>query len=273
MEQVTKPVMVDMATLIKYEIKRTGKGLLATAFLPFISLLAFTGISLIRVDALRIIGLTIGVISAIAIAGATFVYLVFDYWRSGYGATAYLTHSMPVSGGKIFWAKLIWSSLAYLLTLALTFGGALIIAAGVCHNMGIPFETMWNTIFHAPDGIPNLMVAMAIIYLIISVVYGLVFFYFSISIGFESRLQRFGKGGPVLVGIVLYIIAQVIGLASLLLPIGIQTNDDYKILRYTAFNIPDGVSYMPIGMYLVPALMLVALTWRTWRSWQSKISM
>lgn len=33
MEQVTKPVMVDMATLLKYEAKRTSKGLFLTAIL------------------------------------------------------------------------------------------------------------------------------------------------------------------------------------------------------------------------------------------------
>ncbi len=273
MEQVTKPVMVDMATLLKYEAKRTSKGLFLTAILPLIGLACFTGISVIPLDAVRVLGLTMSVLCFVGILVMPFIYLVFDYWRCGYGATAYLTHSMPVAGGKIFLTKLFWSSITYLLALALAFGGGVIILLGISHNLGIPFKTIWDQIFHNTNSLPGWIIVAAILYLVASVAYGLAFFYFSISLGFESWMQRFGKGGPVIVGIVLYVATQLIGLAALLIPVGLQTYPDFKPTNFDIFNMPDGAAFMPLGVYIIPFLMLAVLTWRTWRSWQSKISM
>lgn len=275
MEQVNiKPITVDMATLLKYEASRTIKPLMIAVLIPLLAVFTLTAVSFVPAQSVKAISLTLTTLGVAAGAILPFVFLIFDYWRSGYGANAYLTHTMPVAGGKIFWAKLIWSTLAYLVSLAVFIGEVFIMLFQISRNVGMSYSSLLKDIFTAAEEAPNWILFFGVTYGFIYVVMSLVTLFFSISVGFESRMQRFGKAGPVIIGVALYVIYQIVSFIFLFIPFGFEISSD---LHFNSSNIFVGVegpnNYLPIGILIPPLLFVIVLTWRTWVSWQKKISL
>lgn len=274
MEQVNiKPITVDMATLLKYEASRTIKPLMIAALIPLLAVFTLTAVSFVPAQPVKTISLTLTTLGVAAGAILPFVFLIFDYWRSSYGANAYLTHTMPVAGGKIFWAKLTWSTLAYLVSLAVFIGEVFIMLFQIARNVGMSYSGLLKDIFTAAEDAPNWILFFGVTHGFIYVVMSLVTLFFSISVGFESRMQRFGKAGPVIIGVALYVIYQIVNFVFLLIPFGFEISSD---LHFNSINIfvegPSG-NYFPIGILIPPLLFVIGLTWRTWVSWQKKISL
>lgn len=271
------------ATLLKHEWLRTRSMLGAIAGIAVVlaalgSLLAATRWPLISTIGAYAVTVTIaGLVPAVQLA------LAADYWRSSYGRTGYFTQTLPVSGPTIFRAKLLWAwtatlgaIVAVLVLGALAWPGT---ARGMGHaelNPFVAFADFWSGILETAavwQVIVGLIIALALGVLIWPVQY-----YFAVSIGSEEPLNRLGAGGPVLMWLAVYVAAQVVALAGLLVvPLGIGATDGglgivgYAPLSELTSGNPEDV--MPLG--IIPALALVAALclWRTVCSWRSRVSL
>ena len=108
--------------------------------------------------------------------------------------------------------------------------------------------------------------------------------YFAATLGSGRVLGRFGIGGPVIVYVAMYMIAQAVMFAGILLiPFGLEfvpgnggTTVDYNLVNYNVLN--DMLSAapsqtMPLGFLpVLLVVLLVSVVWST-RIWNRKVAL
>lgn len=273
-----------MATLLIHEWKRARKPLfVATGIAALMTTVgaaaAATGWPLVSL---------LGSIFAIAITAAFVpavqVLLAVDYWLSSYWRTGYFTQTLPVKGGTIFGAKLLFGSAVTLIGLLLTLVLAAIAWAGQAIMVGEnpnPFHAaaqIWSQVVELAS---PAVVVVALGLLLLSYVAWLVQMYFSVSIGSESRFNRMGLGGPILVFVCLYMVVQILLAVSILtVPLGIgPVADGLGFMRIDLLGevladpTSSGGDILPLG-FIPPLVLVTALClWRTARSWNRHVSL
>ncbi|MCT1640917.1 hypothetical protein [Dietzia cinnamea] len=230
------------------------------------------------------LGLAAGMLAAVIAVPAVQLTLAADYWRSGYGRTGYFTHSLPVRGSRIYWAKLAWAMLASLAAIVLTVVLALLAwwangrRSGGSSPSWSTLTAAWSTV---TDVTPGWMVAAGIALVFGSVLVWPVQYYFSISIGHERRLAGLGAGGPVVVFVLLYVATQALSLLGMLVfPIGVGEADGetlgivrFDLLSEMAAGAAASNNVMPIGFVIALVGLSVFCLWRTARSWNHKVAL
>lgn len=221
------------------------------------------------------LGFLIGVITIAVLAPALQLLLVADFWRSSYSRTGYFTHSLPIRGGKIYAAKLLWAfavtlaGLVVSLALLAAFWPAAASLSGIEANPFTVAGHLWAQLTAVAP--PSLVIGMGLLFLAMYLIWP-VQYYFAVSIGSEGRLNRLGLGGPVLVFVGLYMASQVILLLSMLaIPVGLDMASDR--LALVPFNFLTDTDVMPLGMFPVLLLIAVLCLVRTVWSWNRKISL
>ena len=285
METTTrKTTTATTTTLLKHEWLHT-RGQLAT-LLGLIALIGVVG-GLLGASGwplLSELGLFGAVIAAALAVPAVQLTLTADYWRSGYGRTGYFTHSIPVRGSRIFWAKLAWVMLASLaaivLTLALTLLAWWAIAqrsAGPAASWSMVTEA-WSTVTAAA---PAWIIAAGIVVLLASVLVWPVYYFFSVSVGHERRWAGLGAGGPVVVFVMVYLATQVLALlAMIVLPVGVGRTGG-EMLGLVRFDMISELTagaaasndVMPIGFVASLVALAGFCLWRTARSWNRNVAL
>ena len=107
---------------------------------------------------------------------------------------------------------------------------------------------------------------------------GIVQYYFAASIGSETRLNRFGIGGPIPVMVGLYLFMQLVLFLGILTgPIGLEaTSGGVRLGSFNFFELmTSGQSSETILLGFVPVLLAVtaALMWRMVISWERRVSL
>ncbi len=269
-------------TLLKHEWLRT-RGLVGIVA-GIAALIALCGATMVALDlpGLAALGEIIVIASIILFIPATQLALAFDFWNSSFGRTGYLTQTLPVRGGIILRAKVLWQFLVSvaLLPVAVALWVMLLTAgniqAGVSANPWPQVQETWRTITAAAT--PS-VTAVVVFILLALLVFPTVQFVFSASVGSERTFQRFGPGGPVLVYVLTYLAIQALSMVFMIaIPYGLGTGSDGRLevvqTDFAAIFSDDasgGVT--PIGFLVAFALASVVLMWRTVRSWNSKISL
>lgn len=269
-------------TLIRHEILRTRKWLAiifgAATLLTLVgTLIAYTPWKIVQV-----LGLLLAVVAVGAFLYVVQVALAFDYWRSSYSRTGYFTQAIPAKGSAIYGAKLLWGSIATVVALLWTV--LLIVPVVFAGAHATEEELTWvrfvdglKTGFAAaPAGVWTLLV-LAVIVLAVG---GLAQFYFAASIGSESRINRLGIGGPILVYFGLYLILQVLLFVGIVaIPFGLLVSSGGNGLELVSVDFLDQIAtgansdVVPIGFLPVLLLTMGLLIWRTVVSWNRKISL
>ncbi|ROR71863.1 hypothetical protein EDD31_0201 [Bogoriella caseilytica] len=271
-----------MATLLKHEWRGT-RALLGTV-MAAATLLAGAGTLLAATGwpVLTGFGTFIALVGVISPVPVLQIALVVLYWRSSYSKTGYFTHSIPVRGGTIYAAKLLWTAvvsvvgvlLSFVLGLAFWPVGAATVGAE--RNPFTMLGDMWSAVTSAAS--PGLLIAGLLLALGLLMMSPIQLF-FAASVGAESPLNRWGLAGPLLVYVGLYVVFQIVVFAGLLLiPWGFAGADGQ--LSMVTFNVIEEVragsgnsDVMPLGF--LPPLFLVTLAclWRTVVSWNRKVSL
>lgn len=272
-----------MLTLLKHEWMRTRSLLGTVVGLAALTALLATLLAATGWPLLSTLGIGVATIVIFALAPVLQVALTADYWRSSYSRTGYFTHSLPLRGATIYTAKLLWAATVTLAALAATavLGGIFWWGAagqlGVEPNPFIALGNAWALVNEAAS--PGMVVAVALALLALYLAWPIQY-YFAVSVGNESRLNRFGLGGPVLAFVGVYMVTQVASMLGMLaLPLGLGMREGQ--LSLTTFNFISemsadaGVSneVMPLG-FLPPLIVIAALClWRTVHSWNRRVAL
>lgn len=272
-------------TLLKHEWIRT-RGTLGTLF-GIVALVGVLG-SLLGITGwplLSVLGSLLGFLAVFILVPATQLLLAADYWKSGYGRTGYFTHSIPVRGSTIYWAKLAWAMLASLAALVLTVVLGLVAWWAFAQQSGMINAPSFSAVGEWWQWItavtPAWMIVAGALLMLASFLAWPIYYYFSVSIGHESRLSGLGAAAPVVVFVAVYIGIQILSLLAMVaIPVGIGMVDGDS-LGFVSFNLVSELSVganasddvMPIGFLVSMGLILVFCLWRTARSWNHKVAM
>lgn len=266
-----------MRTLTKHEFIRT-RGLIA-AVIGIATLTWALGVGMILSgwDALLMFGGMLALFAPMGMIAAMELALAIDYNRSSYGLTGYLTQSLPIRSRTVFAAKLLWTLLVSVVTVALAFAYVYI---------------AWKVTQHASGGIfpdpgtdelvsrlnPGSLVLVVVIFGGMLVSY-MAHFLFASSWGNEERLARFGAGGPVVAYVILYVLMQilmVIAIITVPLGFGMDAAGNVGLIGYNFMgDLFSGASPTAVPVGFLPIVIVVALlcVWRTAVSWEKKTNL
>lgn len=273
-----------MTTLLTHEWKRTRTPLLAATGIAVLmtalgSVTAATGWPVVS-----LLGSFLAIAVTVLYVPVIQVLFAVDYWQSSYSRTGYFTQTLPVRGGTIFGAKLLFGITVTIVGLLVTLVLAAIAWAGQATMAGEnanPFSAagqVWSLIV---DVASPTVIVLGIALLLFSYGTWLIQMLFSASIGGESRFNRLGLAGPVVVFIGVYVVMQILLFISILVvPLGIgPVVDGLGIIRIDLLGevlsdpASSGGDVMPLGF--IPPLVLITgyCLWRTARSWNRKVSL
>ncbi|MDN5763525.1 MAG: hypothetical protein L0H41_14580 [Microlunatus sp.] len=270
-----------VGTLIKHEFLRTRRWLgvvfgIVTLVTLVGALTAWTGWPLISQLGVGLSFIGVGAFLMIVQVG-----LAWDYWRSSYSKTGYFTQSLPVKGATIYWSKLLWGCAVTMAAIVWNLVLALVAYLGTAGSLGVadPLRQLRETlglIFDVASPLTVLGIAVGIVILFLG---GLAQYYFAASIGSESRMNRLGIGGPVLVWLGLYMVMQVLlflGIIAVPVALGIGPDGGLAVVSMNfleAMVHNQNADAMPLGFVPVLPLVTAALIWRTVVSWNAKVSL
>lgn len=273
-----------MTTLLIHEWKRARKPLLVATGIAALMTTVGASAAATGWPLVSLLGSILAVAITAAYVPAVQVLLAVDFWLSSYSRTGYFTQTLPVKGGTIFGAKLLFGAAVTLVGLLVTLVFAAITWAGQAIMTGEnanPLHAATRIWSQVVDIASPAVIAVALGLLLLYYIAWLVQLYFSVSIGSESRFNRMGLGGPILVFICLYVAAQILlAVGVLLVPLGIgPVADGLGFMRIDLLGevIADptssGGDILPLG-FIPPLVLVTALClWRTARSWNRHVSL
>lgn len=276
-------------TLLKHEFIRT-RSLLGQYFaLATLVVLAGTLLAFFNWPVLGPLGAIVSVLTIVSLVPVLHLLLGWDYWRSSYRGSGYLTHSIPVRGSRIFWTKLLWAVIVTLVALAVCVLLAAILWPAVARNPDFASDV-------GPNPSPNLFVVIGelwalatqfiptgLLVTLLIAAFALILvapieYFFAASVGSESRFAKLGAGGPFLVFVLMYVATQALMFASFFaIPFGLGPTENGKLgiihIDTTAAMEADQLNAAPLGFFVSMVLMCAFCLWRTHRSWNEKVSL
>lgn len=238
------------ATFFKHELRRTVKplGLLFGITLALALSAAALGSFVHEIVFFILLILVLG--------GYAFlfqIYLAVDFYRSTYGQGAILTHTLPVSGRRIYWTRLLWKIIE---TIVATFVGMLILVialffGGALSNFNMQeFGAFWAELVTAAPPLLWFVVAVTAFGIISTPVTML----FVVVVGSGAWARRLGAAGPVITYIIYYVVAQIIGFAALFLPPSLNVDTMTVVweamLSGAFFDSGPADNLIPLGIYI-----------------------
>lgn len=271
--------------LLKHEYLRTRNPILITYGIGILLCLAAALFGAWDIPILSGLFTTFAVATVVLIVPVTQLMLALDHYHSSFGREAYLTHSLPIRGGTIYTAKLVWAVIVTVVTTALAIGLAALVWPVVVDGQSEMPATLWEgaqalwTALTAalPTWVLLLMVAGAVC-MLLSIP---VMLYFAIARGSESRLRQLGIGGIAVAFVALYVVQQIVyTLAIFGVPWGIVAGgpdgreaEVVPMNFWTALWSNTSPDAFPLGILPVTLVMVVVVVWLTHRSWEKKISL
>lgn len=181
-------------------------------------------------------GAIAGVLAAVlafVLPFAVMLGLGVDFYRSCYGRTGYLTAALPVRGSTIFWVKLAY---AYLVTfVAIAVGvlfGVIAVVSLTTMDPGVSFADGWAEVGQILEVAGQLPLWMKVGLALIIVCYplsGLAQYWFAVTVGSESWINKLGLGGVVLMWFAYYIGAQVLAVIALFIPPYLNLSNPHQV--------------------------------------------
>lgn len=229
-----------IAKLIKYDFNALKKPIGLTWIISLgVTILFSLGIHFLP-PGLAVTSLLFSILVLVAASIILTIIQVIHYYRSMYGKTGYFTWSLPANNRELFWAKTIFNLSAILASSLLV---CLCIALNVFALKSATYEG-FSYAFEAIKQIeiPGTLLGISALYIIWESFIYVFSFQFIITAGNRSPfLDRLGKiGGPIIVGIILYIVMQILNLLSLLIPgiltINTRTNLSFSLIWESTFS-------------------------------------
>lgn len=268
-----------VTTLIQHEALRTRSWLavvfgVATLLTLVGTLMAYTPWAFIQM-----LGVILSFVAVFAFLFVVQLGLAYDYWRSSYSKTGYFTQSLPVKGSTIYGAKLVWGCIVTVVALVwnLVLVVPALFGASNVFGLGITFQRIFDELGSMFSAAPLwVWIALTVVFLVL-LWGGLAQYYFAASIGSESRMNRLGIGGPILVWFVVYLVMQVLLFVGIVaIPLGLTATADGSGLEIVSANFLDLMTepdIMPLGFLPVLFVVSAVLIWRSVVSWNKKVSL
>lgn len=270
--------------LLKHEFLRTWKPIAIAAGACTLIVLAAVMFINLHIPFLSELLFALAFIAVIVLVPGTQVMLAIDHYRTSFGKQAYLTHSLPVAGGKIHTAKFLWACLVSFVMAAV----ALVLLSALwptlaAEDPGLP-ATLWAGLDTVRAAITQLWplwlqiaVSLTAAIMLIAIPTAV---YCALAVGSEARLRRFGMGGVVLAFVALYVVQQIVyAIAIFAVPWGIGLTAESGMAQVIPVNYLTAATSdadpqaFPLGIFAAAVILFVAMVWRTHHSWQRKISL
>lgn len=275
------------STLFRYEWLRTRSLLAIVTGMAALAILLCTALIAVDWTVFSTLAAGIGIMIVMGFTPVMQIVLAVDYWRSSYGASSYLTQTIPVKGGRIFVVKMLWAAIVTTVSLVVTVVLACVLWAGFAAGneqvvgLGEMFRELRAAL--ADSDMPAWLIVGVLVGGYLATLVAPVQYYFSISVGKERWLQTLGAGGPVLVFFLLGMVSQVVALIGLFaIPVGLHgdgsgwTLGRYSLLDDIAVDpgaVEVNVAEIPLG-FIIPMVILTLLClWRTAYSWNRKVEL
>ncbi|MDO5673001.1 MAG: hypothetical protein Q4G30_09150 [Actinomycetaceae bacterium] len=204
-----------------------------------------------------------GIFVPVILVTAVFAYLIWRYYTTMFGRRGYLTHVLPVSGARIYWAKILYITAWMLVVLGVAIASWL-----VFFRVSLS-QDMWASLkqeFIASFGSLHKGVLIGIIVVAVLMSFGQSILYWTtgLTLGNAPQLSRFGHyAGMVISLVALYVIGQVVAVVGLFavpvslrieVPIGLEFG--YRFLQFV--NERGAVPLVPFG-FIVTELLFYAV--------------
>lgn len=267
--------------VLKNEFKSTGLVYLALA--AGVNIVCCISVLLIELNLPTITALftMFAVIAPFVYFIGVSLYMLVDYYRTMYGRQAYLTHCLPVSGAKLYWAKVTYYYLHLLIA-------SIITVVSFCYTLNFLWPNGWDEIVYSIRGVIDHIgygwfIGLSLGFLLIELATHVIVGTFVISAARSAKLNHMSPFASILLCIFLsYLAFQVISLVGLFtIPVGItyyeSTGLDFVIDFSLVQNIFSPSYYdiqsMPFGFMVSTVIALVIVGWVTTRMVSRKISL
>lgn len=269
-----------IATLFKHEFKRTGRWLGLIALLMMLVVGVFLAGAFLLPSPLNSVVAFFGLIVALGAPMIVQLLLGLDFYRSTFSKTGYFTMTLPVKGATIFWVKFGYASLVAILFYLLGAGLAVVAGLGVAKAFVGSTRGYWETLREGVDALldfaPAWLIALVILIVVLLPIAGLAHYFFAAAYGSESRFNRMGFGGVVLVWFIYYVVSQLVTLVGMLIPLNILIDGDGARWMPNSLDLftttsTDGV--LPLGAFVAMYLLAAVAIWRTKVSLDKKVEL
>lgn len=225
------------------------------------------------------------ILSGLVVTGAclvVLVYTLYNYYQSLHGRRAYLTMTLPVKGRTLFGAHtLVNSTIALIAHIIPTVAIVSLIISGV--NRGGGNVTFGELLSDMAYIFPGWIWALWVIYIILGIVEGTIFYESILTIGNRPFFANIGKiAGPIVAAIIIYVACQVVGLLLLLLLpgwIGFSYSGDVVSTTWrwttgiTAIMNPVNDAAPVMALFAILVVVMVALAWLCVDSLEKRVTL
>ena len=206
----------------------------------------------------------LGILVASVLPWAVTLGLGVDFYRSTYAKTGYLTAALPVKGSTIYGVKLAYAYLVTLLSLLVAVPlAAFAIAALLGLSGELTFAEAWAGIGEVGDvfvALPFWLQACVVLLVLLFPLSSLAQYWFAVTVGSESWINRLGLGGVVLTWFGYYVAAQVVAVVAVFIPPYLDITDPSDVhvfanpmLLFSEYS-EGGVPVMAVVVGLVLAI-------------------
>lgn len=179
----------------------------------------------------------LGILVAGVLPFAVTLGLGIDFYRSTYAKTGYLTAALPVKGSTIYGVKLAYAYLVTLLSLLVAVPlAAFAIAALLGVSGEMTFAEAWASIGEvggAFGGLPFWLQASIVVLVLLYPLSSLAQYWFAVTVGSESWINRLGLGGVVLTWFGYYVAAQLVAVVAIFIPPYLDITDPSDVHVFT----------------------------------------
>lgn len=214
------------------------------------------------------------------------LWLGVDLYRSSFSRRGYFVQTLPMTGSAVLSAKYLWALIvtAFALVVALLLGAMTML--GTTAIYGWTFANIWEIVLDL-IGTANFSAGAWLIMIVFAVTYllqGVIQYYFCVTFGSEAWINKLGAAGPILVWVGLYIVMQLLGLLSLVIPGALIIGDGQTEFAWVSFfgqafadhptpNSAEGIPVLPVAIIGVMLLAFVVMIWRSYVSAGRKVDL
>lgn len=192
-----------------------------------------------------------------------------SYWKSMHCDAGYFTHTLPVTGGQLFWAKSIFAYIVGLVGVFWAIAASSAVFVQIAWMNGVSFNEFLSSTLDSWNALPLAIKTLLTVAILVQLA-NLVFPVAAVmSIGAQSRWNHLGFGAPVIGFILLYLANQFTAVfGMLLLPGGIDTTTgefSWKFMLPELIEaLKDGTNPTFIGMGSIVTTSLLSIAVVCW---------
>ncbi|MDO5065812.1 MAG: hypothetical protein Q4D96_00840 [Propionibacteriaceae bacterium] len=266
--------------MIAHEARRTLPILGVIHGIATLSILTGNLLVSLRIPVLSELAVLLVVVLLCGTWFASQIWLAHDFWSTGFGERGYLTHSLPVKGSLILRARLLWAGLIAAFA-AVWMAVMVIVTIPFMVPVMTPGKDGWETLATGlrlvGEVVPLWQLITLALLMWFSLWGGQVNLYFAASLGSTPPLVRLGIAGPILVWAGTWLVTQVLGFASLLIPLAYTDRGSGMKLEVVnvleALAVEKDLPFIPVGWIpLVGAGIIAMVIWMR-HIWNRRISL